>query len=376
MRIYIALAIALLILFTACAQMPTGKIVNEEPIKIGFIASLTGGTATQAEYTLKGVSLAVDELNSKEGIKGRRINLIVEDDQCDPKIAVSAIEKLINIDKPAVIIGPSCSSSVIATAPIAEKSGTIIMTTIGSSPKITHAGDYIFRNTPSGALLAEKIAEFAINNYGAKNASILYLNMDNGVDFKEIFKKRFEQLGGRILNEEAYERGTKDFRTQLFKIKEKAPQIIFIGGQEHELAVKQIRELGIQAQIMGPITMETDELIRVAGKAAEGVIYTAVEFEHESKEPMIKEYQDKFMAKYGKPSEIRAATAYDAVMITARAMANCNNPEDTVCIKKELYNTKNYPGISGVTTFDENGDVIKPIMIKTVKDGKFVRYEE
>jgi len=94
---------------------------------------------------LQGASLAVDELNSKEGIKGRRINLIVEDDQCDPKIAVSAIEKLINVDKVAVIIGPSCSSSVLAAAPIAEKTRTISMTTIASSPKITYAGDYIFR---------------------------------------------------------------------------------------------------------------------------------------------------------------------------------------------------------------------------------------
>ncbi|MBW2990882.1 ABC transporter substrate-binding protein, partial [Candidatus Woesearchaeota archaeon] len=226
-----------------------------------------------------------------------------------------------------------------------------------------------------GSVYGTNMAEFGYSKLNARTASVLYINQDNGIGYKQGFIEKFEELGGRIVSEESYEPGTTDFRTHLSKIKEKNPDVFFLAGQEAELAVKQTRELGIKAQILGPTTLETSDMVRIAENAAEGIIYTTPTFDPEDKSERVQEYLRKYKEKYGDISEYRAANAYDAVYIIALMIEKCGSERNTECIRDELYKVENYPGVSGNITFDENGDVIKPTMIKTIRNGQFVKYE-
>ena len=340
-----------------------------QPFRIGAILPLTKNTVSVGEEVKRGIDLAVEEVNKKGGINGSPLVAVYEDDQCDAKVAVTAAQKLIHVDEVPVIIGPTCSSNVLAVAPLAEKKKVVVITTVASTPKITSAGDFIFRNTPSGDEYSKAIADFSFWNLSARTAGILYVNLDNGIDYKDSFINEFTTLGGTILTSESYEKDDRDFRTQLLKIKEANPNILFHAGQ---IGVgeflKQAKEIGIKGSIIGPVTMEQKDLFKSAGDSAEGVVYSAPAFDPQDKR--IASFEQRFKEKYETTASVREATAYDAVHILAPLLSSCG--KDTTCIKDGLYKVHAYPGVSGITSFDQYGDVVKPIMMKTIKNQRFV----
>lgn len=368
--ILIILVLTLIIAFSLLYASITGLVVkkNNEAVKIGVILPLTGKTSYVGEWVRQGIELAVDNLKNQ----GKIVEISYEDDACDPQEAVASINKLVNIDDLKVVLGPVCSSSVLAVAPIAERNEVIIFSTVATSSKITNAGDYVFRNRESDQLHGKTIAEFAFNNLKSRKAGVLFLNLDNGINFKESFKKRFSELGGEVVIEESFEMKDTDYRTQLTKIKQANPDVLYFAGQRMENAVVQAKSLGLNQQILGPSTMQTDSLLKVAGKSAEGIIYTYPNFDPQA--PQSRSYNAKYLAKYNEQSEAYASNSYDALIILVTAIEKCK--ENTQCIKEYLYNIKNYKGVSGEFGFDINGDVERDLVIKTVKDGEFVKYEE
>jgi branched-chain amino acid transport system substrate-binding protein len=345
-----------------------------ETIKIGAILPLSGDAAQYGEWGKSGISLAADEINSKGGIKGKRVEVIYEDDAADPKKGVAAVNKLINIDKVKLIVGPIPSTVTLAVAPICEKSKVVIMSS-SSSPAITRTGDYIFRNWPSDDFEGVAMAKYAIKK-NFKKVAILHINNEYGLGVANVFKKEYSKLGGVVLITETYMQGSSDMRPQLTKIKKYNPDVIYLVGhaKENGHVIKQANDLNIKAQILGTVGVEGPDLINIAGKSAEGLVYTAPAFDPDSPDPTIKTYQEAYIKKYGKKSEIFAATTYDATKIITFMIEKYGYDPDK--IKDGLYKLKNYQGVSGITTFDENGDVIKPVMLKTVKDKQFVPIKE
>lgn len=359
----------LLILVTGCAQGPAEE---KEPIRIGSILALTGETASRARPAKLALDMAINEINERGGIEGRPFEIIFEDGECDATKAVAAARKLIEFDEVNVIIGPVCSSASMAVAPIAEENSVIMLTPISSVPALKDAGDFIFRNRVSGGPHGKLMAETTYTDLGLKKAAILYINQDNGIGYTEAFTERYEELGGEILITEAYEKGDNDFRTQLAKIKALNPDSLFIAGQASENALKQARELGLNVQITGPITMQSPELVDIAGEAAEGAIYSYSAFDPHSEHSVVKTFRDKYVALHNEEPESFAANAYDAAMLLTTAIEQCEL--NTECIRDYLYAVKDYDGVSGKTTFDEFGEVSKPLLLKMVKGGEFVQY--
>ena len=365
---------------TLCCILILGLVISlgmlgcakkeEEEVKIGAIFALTGDAAMYGERAKRGVELALEEIN-KEGIRGSKINIVYEDSQGDSQKAVSAFQKLVELDKVTFIIGPLSSSEVLSIAPIAEKKKVIILTPTSSAPQITYAGDYIFRNCMSDLFDGAALAEFAFKKLQKKKAGTIYINNDFGIGLKESFKKRFSSLTGEIIIEESFERRDTDFRTQLSRIKAKNPDVLFlIGYAEMGQILKQAKELGLKSQIVSFSSFEQPDIIKVAGNAAEGVYYTFQGFDSESEEEVVKNFTAKYKERYNEDSDIFAALSYDAVKIYAEALKRGGfNVED---LKKALYEIKHFIGVVGKTSFDENGDVIKPIGIKKVENGKFV----
>jgi len=344
-------------------------------IKIGTVFPLTGDAAVYGESLKNGIELAKEEINAKGGIKGRMINVIYEDDVNVPSTGVSAFRKLVETQNVPVIIGGAGSSVALALAPIANEEKVVLLSPTATAPALTQAGKYFFRTWPSDNYDGGYMAKFAFEKLGLRKVSILYVNNDYGLGIANVFKDDFTKLGGEILNSESYELGATDVRAQLTKIKAQNPEAIYLPGyfKEFSVILRQIRELGIKSKILSVNSFYDPKLLEIAGDAAEGAIFTYPTYDPTSTEPIIKEFVEAYKAKYGKEPDAFAVQGYDALKIIAYAIEQEGYSADD--IQKGLAQIKDFPAVGGRTTFDENGDVIKPLRILSVENGEFVPFD-
>jgi branched-chain amino acid transport system substrate-binding protein len=317
--------------------------------------------------------MAVEEINSIGGINGRKIEVIYEDGKCNGKDAVTAAQKLINIDKVKIILGGACSGETLAVAPLAEQNKVILFSAFSTSPDITNAGDFVFRNAPSDAQNGKDSAELIFNDRH-RNVAVLTENTDYGQSVRKVFKQRFEELGGKIVADEVYSPDSKDYRVQLTKIKAAKPDAVFFipqNGISGGLAVKQAKELGINVPYYGIVVFSSGDALKAGGKALEGLVFTDTPG-LSSENPKAVSFLEKFKSKYPAPaSDYEIGARYDSVYIIANALKKCG--EDTECIKNYLYNMDWYNGVIGRYKFDQNGDVVGiKYVIKEIKNGKVV----
>lgn len=360
--IVLVIVIVLLIVF----YKPTPK----GTIKIGTILDLSGPAVSDNLKVKKGIELALEEINSKGGVDGRKIEISWEDDKCDAKEGTSAILKMMSLYKFPVIIGGSCSSVTLAIAPIAEENKIVLISPYSSNPQITNAGDYIFRTVPSDIFEANLEAEFAAKNLNLKKVGFLYVNNDYGKGLVDVFSSRFEELDGQVLIEEPYALDASDFRTHLIKIKDKNPDLIYIAGYQQALIniLKQIKELGITTQLMANSLMDDPQIVKEVGDSAEGIIVGSVFVDP------TEEFRSKFQNMYGEKGGTLEADGYDTLNMIARAIEKGSYKSEG--IKNALYDLE-YDGALGHLTFDKNGDIIWPkIIMKILKNGQFVPYSD
>jgi len=349
---------------------------NEKEIKIGAILPLTGDVAVWGNNTKEGIDLAVEKINNSGGINESKVEIIYEDSKALPSEGVSAIRKLITVDKVSSIIDNSVSSITLAMAPIAENNNVVILATGATAPEISEAGEYIFRIWNSDAEEGTVMADYAYDKLGLRNVAILYVNNDYGKGLNDVFNKEFLERGGKILTSQMFEQSEKDFRTQLTKIKENNPDAVYLVGYPREVpqCLKQMKELRLNVKVLSTVAFEDPHILEIAKDAAEEVIYpypiTPIE-----EDTALQVFLTGYLNKYNKEPGITCDVGYDAVNMIALAieLSGSSKGED---IQKWLMMIKNYHGASGVIEFDKNGDVHKPIGIKTVKDGQFVWFDK
>jgi len=344
---------------------------KKNTINIGATAFLTGQLANTGSSIKNGLLLGVDEINHNGGINGKQINLILEDEGDNPRQATSAVRKLIEIDKVPIIIGPISSSSVMAVAPIANKNKVVILSPGAGSPNITNAGDYIFRNRATGSLEAIEIAQYALMKMNLKNIIIFEINEDYGRGFREVFRKYIQNNGGKILFVDSYNQGDTNFGTQLVKFKNYKYDAIYIIGVPREvgLILKQAKELGINTVFLMN-NMENNELLEIAGNAAEGIFFSIPYFDQNSYNKYVREFVNNYKYKYGNIPDLFAANGYDAIYIVKNAIERSRYNGEK--IRDALYSLRDFEVVNGGRiSFDENGDVIKKLVIKTVINNQF-----
>lgn len=369
------IAVGIIILAGLFGSLLMGCTKRPSEVKIGSILPLTGDAARWGETSRKAIELAAKEINSVGGVNGALVKVIYEDSQATPRLGVNAMTKLATVDKVPVVIGAVASSVTLAIAPIAEKEHVVLISPSSSAPKISEAGDYIFRNCASDIFEGEEMAEFTYSELGIRKLAILYINNDYGVGLRDVFEKTFQENGGTIALSEGFDPGATDFRTQLTKIKGVSPEAIYMPGYPAEMGriLKQARTLEVTSQFLSVVVFESPKVLEIAGDAAEGVIYSSRAYDPLGGEQIIQDFVKSYKEEYGEDPDIFAGLAYDAMKITALAIERGGiNPEK---IKEELYKIRDFPGVTGATTFNQQGDVIKPVRIKMVKDGKFVWYE-
>ncbi|MBU4285137.1 ABC transporter substrate-binding protein [Patescibacteria group bacterium] len=345
------------------------KSAPKGTIKIGAILPLTVKATNLGEDAKQAINLALEKLNQNSKIK---IEVIFADEKCDAKEAVSGYREL-TLKGAKLVIGAICSPSTLAIAPLAEQEGIVLITPGSAADEITQAGDFIFRDHVTMSQKTGKLAEFAVQKFNS--IATIYDQSSSAYTLGDkIITDKFINEGKNVLSREGFGNDTTDFKTQLIKIKAGKPEAIYIGGlmPQAGLIIKQMNELGMSFQILAEDGFVTDtKFSEAVGNLSEGIIFAVTDFGRN----IDPRFWDLYTEKFGKNPTIFAAQAYDCIMILAKIIKENCHDGNPICVKDALYNIRDYPGVSGTTSFDQNGDAIKPIIIKTIKNGQFVPYE-
>jgi branched-chain amino acid transport system substrate-binding protein len=345
-------------------------------VTIGHISPLTGDAAIWGNWEKDGIELARNQINAAGGIDGRQLMVIHEDDQGDPSTAVSAFQSLTSARGVRVIIGGSLSSTTLAMAPGANRDKVILLTPSAQSPKLAQAGPFVFRIFASSTIEGAHLAQLAMDSK-VSSASILYINNDYGVGLNAVISEKNRGVI-KILDAEAYSADARDFRTQIQKtLVQVKPDAIFLLGYPTDMGtiLKQMAEMGVHPKVFAPNGFEGEEVLKIAGKAAEGVVYVYPILSSNANASQIK---DAFRARYGREMSVYNGMGYDATMVLAEAMRDArshSNSEYGDALQEALHRV-NYSGVTGPISFDPTGGVLgRPMEARIVKDGKFVKLE-
>lgn len=357
-KLLLIINIVLLSLITTnCSQ-------NEQTIKVGAVLPLTGDAAQAGRNTKQGIDLCLEQINSSGGIDGKKIEVIYEDCKGDPKEAVSSIQKLINIDKVPAVIDNSLSNVTLAMAPIANKNEVILLATGASSPKITNAGDYVFRIWNSDLLEGEVTAEFTNKELGINKISELVINNDYGLGLKEAFTKKFTDLGGKIISQEMFNPGDNDFKNQIAKVLQHDFEALYLVGYPTECSriITQLKSLGFKGIIIGTVVM-ADPIIQKAIEETGYECYYPVPEQPDPTQPSVSDFINAYKKKYNQDPPMLADVGYDAIDIITNGILSTNTRVSGKAIKEYFYRMPKHNGASGTFSFNSNGDVRKAIKI-------------
>lgn len=374
---FLKISTLICIIFSGVLFFNSCNKTNDNEILIGEYASLTGSEATFGQSSHNGLELAVEDINSSGGILGKQVKLITEDNQGKPSETQTVVQKLINRDKVVAIIGEVASSRSKAGAPICQAAKIPMITPASTNPEVTTIGDYIFRVCFIDPFQATVMSKFAINSMKVTKVALL-VDQKNAYStgLAENFEQIFKSMGGEITDIQKYSAGDKDFKAQLTSIKAKNPEAIFIPGYytDVNLISIQAREIGLTCPLFGSDGWESEKLTEGKAKDALEGSFFSTHVSTDDPSPKIQEYIKKYKAKYNKEPDAMSFLAYDAGMILFDAIKKAGNTEG-VNIKNELAKVKDYPGITGVITINEDRNAIKPAVVLEIKDGKFV-YKE
>jgi ABC-type branched-subunit amino acid transport system substrate-binding protein len=343
-------------------------------VEVGAVTPLTGKLSVYGEGFQKAMLLAVDEVNAAGGIGGRDMKIVFEDNNSTSKGSVSALQKLITVDKLPVVFGPAASSNFLAICPIAQQNSTILIGAESAAADISDCGSYVFRVFPSDQLQGRGVAELT-RYLGYDKVVLTYINNDWGVGLAEVFKADFTRAGGTIVDEVTHDEGKTDYRSEILRLKRSEPAAVVNLTYIKEAApmVKQAYEMGFKTQWLMGSASKSDKMVELAGEAAEGIIGTYPSVAQDT--PQFKAYRDAWEKKHpGEKLPIFGEYNYDMVKLTAAALdaSDSMDPED---IRKALVTvSQGFVGATGDKSFDENGDVGAVYGRWTVAGGKIGDY--
>jgi branched-chain amino acid transport system substrate-binding protein len=360
---------------SGCPNSPGGGGGGSE-ILLGHYASLSGATAMFGQMTDKGCQLAVEEINEAGGVLGKQIKLETLDDVSREDQVQSIVERLIN-NGAVTLIGEVASKRSIAAAPIADAQGVPMISSASTNPKVTvdartGVRKYVFRVCFTDPFQGSVIAKFVSEHLKGKNAAILYDSKeDYSVGLRDGFRATWEQIGGKVAREEAYQGGDKDFRSQLTSIKAANPDALVVPGYygDINLIVKQARGLGLNIPIVGGDGWDSPTL--ADGAAAQFKdCYFSNHFSPEEERTGIKEFVDAFKAKFNEEPNALAALGYDAVKLAADAIKRANSAEPKA-VRDAIEQTKDFQGVTGTISIDPEHNAVKSAVVVKVEGKKF-----
>lgn len=374
-QVFVGLLVGMSLILTAC-----GGATTEAPIKVGVIAGLSGAGTSYGLGIQQGAEMAVEEINAEGGINGRTLELVIVDDASDPSQTVTAMQRLIDQEKVDVLVGGWGSSQVLAHQGTVEAAGVPYIIVGATNPNITsEENTWSYRVIKSDALQAREIAKVAVDTLDCKTIAIMFDSNDYGTGNRDIFVEGLSEIGVAASIEETYQTNDKDFTAQLTNIRETSPDCMAIFGTipAAPAIMEQARDLGITARFIGTGGLANEQLMALAGDAAEGTILTT--YFHEDTDPeagaWAKRYVEKYSAGDAPPRPVLAAWEYRVIKyIIAPILKETGTDKDAIRQALEDWEGK-IPGLEGTVYFDETGQLVQVSVLVEVRDGAFKLYQ-
>ena len=341
------------------------------PVRIGYFMSLTGPDASFGEASIRGARMAVDALNGEGGVLGRPVELVVEDDRSLSGESATAAKKLISRDRVVALVGECSSARTLEAAAVAQAYGVPLVSPASTSPRVTQAGDCIFRVCFIDPFQGRVIAAFARRRLGLRRAALLVdATSPYSAGLAEYFERDFASLGGTVVANQKYAGGDRDFHAQLTAIRAADPDSLFVPGYyvAAGLVAKQARELGLRAVLLGGDGFEAPQLLEIGGGALEGAYY-ATHFSSENSGGISRAFVAAFRSRYGSAPNGLSALTYDAVRLVADAVRRAGSDERGK-VRVALASTRDFEGVTGLTTINASRDADKDAAIITVRGGR------
>ncbi|PYI53794.1 ABC transporter substrate-binding protein [Paenibacillus flagellatus] len=341
-----------------------------ETIKIGWFGPLTGATATDGTHSRDAALLAVEQFNKAGGLNGAKVELVAEDDQGKPEEALKAVQKLVSNDKVVAMVGGAYSGPTKTAAAKIQELKVPMVIAYAVHPEATKAGDYVNRVIYAGPIQGKAMADYAVNDLKKKNVAVLYVDIDYGKTIYGAFKEEAEKLGAKVAIERPFKMGDKDFSSILTAVKAANPDALYVVGYYNEAAaiVKQARETGIQAQLLGVDGFDSPKYLELGKTNTEGSTFTTSFYTSDTR-PVVQSFVKAWQDKYKGEPDMLSSQSYDAATVVLEALKKVG--ADREKLKQAINETKELDGTSGKITFGKDHEVIKPVVFMTVKDGKF-----
>ena len=362
-------------MFVGCSS---GEKDGEESdvVKIAVVGPMTGDNAEYGKGFLNATTLMVDEWNANGGVLGKQIEIVEYDDKNSSEEAASISQKIVSEGDISAVIGHFSSGVCMTAAPTYQENKIIEISPTASHPDYSSIGDYIFRNNTVIDVEAAASVDIAINDLGHKNIGIISIKTDWGTSTSQVVNEIIETdyKDATVVAHEEVMEGSDDYSPAITKLNEAGADVVICVGMYNLVApvATQYKQINEDIDIIGFSNSYSQQLIELGGESVEGVRFPVIFFS-ESQEPQIKNYIDKYEETFGSAPSALTSQAYDSAGMILEAIKQAGTTESEALRNK--LNEIEYPGVTGSTKFNENGDVEKDFIKVVVQDGKFVQLD-
>jgi branched-chain amino acid transport system substrate-binding protein len=344
-------------------------------IKIGLITPLSGDVKTFGESVRNSFLIAVEEANARGGVAGMKITYVIQDDKNDATEAANVANLLVNQERVKAIVGSVTSKATIPVSDIIQSAKIPTISPTATNPKVTVADgkrkDYMFRACFIDPFQGAVMAKFSRETLKGKNAAILFdASNDYSKGIAEVFRDAFRKQGGKVAAFESYGKDDVDFSALLTKVKASGADVLFLPDYYNKvgLIAKQVQEKGLKVRMVGPDGWDSPDLVKIAGSAIEGG-YFSNHYSPDDKRPEVVAWVKKYKEKYGQVPDAFGTLAYDATNLLLEAIRKAGS-DDPKKIRDALASIKDFKAVSGKSTLDANGDMIKSAAILKIEGGR------
>jgi branched-chain amino acid transport system substrate-binding protein len=358
---------------TSIVALGGGALAADDTVYIPDVVELSGAGAVSGTNWRDGIILAVEEINAKGGILGKKLNVPHLDTQSDASVARAQVQKVMD-DKPYVILGPVFSGSVLVT--MAQAQNNEIPEIIGGeAAAITQKGNpFVFRTSFGQQFSMPKIANYLRDGLKAQNVAVVWVNNDFGKGGRDNFLKDMQSRGIKVVADVSTESGQVDFAADVVKLKAANADVVFVYTNEEESArfLKEARKQSLKGALIGETTLLSQKVIELAGDAANGV-KGHVGLSADAPVASLKEFGEKFKKRFNYANDHNGIKGYTAVYLI-KAVTEKMGKFDSKAFAETLHGLTvtpaQEPGILMEATWDKNGDIDRASFLGEVVDGK------
>lgn len=366
--------LGLAIIFALGFEPANADPVPDSTIVIGTVAPLSGDQAQVGEDMVRGVEVAVAEINANGGLLGHKVELIKLDDRADPKEATSAASRLAANQDVVGVIGHLNSGSSIPASAIYNRDHIAMITPVSTADKLTEQGfENVFRVVLRNSDQGPAAADYAKDKLGAKRVAVIHDKSAYGKGIVTAFAARAKAIGLDLVAEESFSVGDKDFSTLVTKLVSVKPDAIYAGAMftEGALLMRQARPRGLHATFLSGDGFFAPKLMELGGDAVEGTVVSFLAPPWEET-PAAQKFLDTFQKSYGEPVKTYAPLAYDATMVLAEAIRQAGKADRQTIVASLRTPAFHWQGIAADYRFDAKGDLEQPkAVFYRVREGRF-----